>query len=312
LLWSVLALGSVAGTAYAGWRASPMADPAFDPLASAGVWLTERAGAEHEEATPLEERAPAAPITARITAPEDRAIAEAPATTVITPDAIPSAAIPSEEIAPAALPPEIVEGAELGTPEQPTEAAPVAPLEPEPAPLAAPTIEEEPGSAPAEAPPEITEVAPPAPPSAPPDPWAREVPPGLLELRALVEGGSSAPRPALLRRIGTYARHHPDDARALALLAHGYVRARWMSEALERYAEAHTVDADVRGDPRMQENLVALSSSEVVGARASALVIAIYGAEALMAIDAALANGGLDGAARTRLRALRDALDAHP
>jgi hypothetical protein len=62
----------------------------------------------------------------------------------------------------------------------------------------------------------------------------------------------------------------------------------------------------------MREDLVALSESPAVGARAQELVVTVYGREALSTIDASLARDGLAPGAIARLRRLRETILALP
>ncbi|UJR82953.1 serine/threonine-protein kinase [Sandaracinus amylolyticus] len=307
-LWALLALVSLAGLALAGWRATPWGAE-HDPLTLLrGAWTRDEPVArEPEEESAIE--APRAPTDeAPIVAPPPEPPVAAPAPEVAEPLA-PPVESPTIDLAGAAL----VEAPPVDEipPEEPPalvveEAAPV---------VAEPVIEE---SAPAieETAPVIAETEPTI--EAAPaeevvgDPWARPIPPELAALRARILDAPALPAPIDLRRVASYARQTSSDARAIVLLAHGYVRIRWMDDALERYDEAHRIDPSLRGDPLMQQNLVALSISPVVGARASALLTTIYGREALVAVDAALASPALDERGRARLRALRDAIDAMP
>ncbi|AKF04463.1 serine/threonine-protein kinase [Sandaracinus amylolyticus] len=319
-LWALLALVSLAGLALAGWRATPWGAE-HDPLEM--LRETWSAGAPPASVPEVIEEAPALEPSPAI---DDDAIVQAPppapAPEVTEPLELPTDVPPLEpppviDLAAAALveAPPVDPALEAIAPdeaaalvaEEPApvvaEVAPADEVEPviaEPAPVA---DESEPiADAPSEAPSaDVIE-----------DPWTRPIPTELAALRARVLDAPALPAPIDLRRVASYARQDPSDARAIVLLAHGYVRIRWMAEALERYEEAHRIDASLRGDPLMQQNLVALSTSPVVGARASALVTSIYGREALVVIDAALASPTLDERGRAQLSALRDAIAALP
>ncbi len=140
-----------------------------------------------------------------------------------------------------------------------------------------------------------------------PDEWADPDTPSLLrDAHARIEAGEdidAATQTDLLQ----YARSHPDDPRPHLLLGHVYAARLWRSDALSEYEAAHRIDAAARRDPRMLDNLVELVAHRHrrVSERAARAVERIYGAEALEAIDRALASGSVRGVGAERLQALR-------
>ena len=166
----------------------------------------------------------------------------------------------------------------------PAEPAPIAPALEEPAPEA--PAPDEPAPAPSEV-------------AAPSDPWSHDVPLELSMLKRRIHG-AQAPSEADVRSVAGYARRHPEDARAILLMAHGYVRTGWPTGALQQYRAAYALDPSVLGDPTMLADLVAMASSPSLGATAAELLASTYGERALPAIDAALEGSRGIGAERLR------------
>jgi eukaryotic-like serine/threonine-protein kinase len=166
--------------------------------------------------------------------------------------------------------------------------------EPEPAPIEerAPEPIAEPDAPPPEAP------------QIPATPWAGEIAPELDTLRARIDR-TPIPTDAELRTVALYARNHPDEVLPILLLARGYMKSGWLTGAFERYSRAYEMDPESRGDPQMLSDLLVLSVSPTLGARATDLVANAYGAEALASIDAALAREEVDAHTDARLRELR-------
>lgn len=123
----------------------------------------------------------------------------------------------------------------------------------------------------------------------------------LLAGRALSEG--------IERRLRVYARDHRDDPRPHLLLGQGYTARGWGSAALERYELALRIDADSYGDPRMLHDLVLLGSDSRVERQAADLLVRLYGASAMPAVDRALGRSRLPRPAERKLRALRVRLE---
>ncbi len=116
---------------------------------------------------------------------------------------------------------------------------------------------------------------------------------------------------AQLRTLRRFQQEHPDDATASLLLAHDHVGRLWLTAALERYAIVDRIDPAARGTPWMQEDLLLMAATSSHGQRAAALLVDIYGDEALRIVESGLSRRGLDATARARLERLRERLAEH-
>ncbi|MEQ8461553.1 MAG: protein kinase [Sandaracinaceae bacterium] len=159
-------------------------------------------------------------------------------------------------------------------------------------------------------PPPAPAPAPPTPAVAVPDPWAEPPPEPLRPYLAMVEEGRAFEDRTEIRPLYALAQAMPNDARPLLLLGHLFVERGWYTEGIRRYERAFQVDADARGDRRVLDNLVDLASRDSVGEAASNALITIYGAEALPAVDAAVAELEGQPLSQLRLVQLRDLLRA--
>jgi tRNA A-37 threonylcarbamoyl transferase component Bud32 len=90
-----------------------------------------------------------------------------------------------------------------------------------------------------------------------------------------------------IRVLTRYGRDHRDDPRVHLLLAHVFVRRRWLADAVERY------------------DLVELSKTDQYGERAANLLVTAYGSEAATAVDRELERRDLDRRSEANLRRLR-------
>ncbi|MFW5926285.1 MAG: protein kinase domain-containing protein [Myxococcota bacterium] len=100
------------------------------------------------------------------------------------------------------------------------------------------------------------------------------------------------------RNLRQYQQRREEDARPSLLLGHDFHRRGWLSDALTRYEAAFRLDPASRGDPRMLRNMVRLAGTSQLGAKASDLVVEIYGKEALDAVEAAIGRESGDSVER--------------
>ena len=77
---------------------------------------------------------------------------------------------------------------------------------------------------------------------------------------------------------------------------------------MERYQRAYRADPTCRGDPQMLEDLLKAVSHRVAGRNAAQAIRDIYGAEALPALEKAIARGAGDRDGNDSLDHLRDSL----
>src|SRR4029079_16111668 len=99
----------------------------------------------------------------------------------------------------------------------------------------------------------------------------------------------------------------PADPRPGLLIAHAYAQLDWRSDSVERYQRAYRADPSCRGGPQMLDDLLKAAAHRVAGRNAAVRVPDIYGAEALPALDKAIARAG-DRDENDRLDHLRDSL----
>ena len=77
---------------------------------------------------------------------------------------------------------------------------------------------------------------------------------------------------------------------------------------MERYQRAYRADPTCRGDPQMLEDLLKAATHRVAGRAAVKAIRDMYGAEALPALEKAIARGAGDRDGNDSLDHLRDAL----
>jgi hypothetical protein len=139
------------------------------------------------------------------------------------------------------------------------------------------------------------------------DPWQEAVPEALKPIRDRLERGARLNEGALGPAYA-FARQNPGDPRPWLLIAHAYAQLDWLSDSVERYQRAYRADPTCRGDPQMLEDLLKAAVHRVAGRNAARAIRDIYGAEALPALEKAIARGAGDRDANDRLDHLRDSL----
>jgi hypothetical protein len=139
------------------------------------------------------------------------------------------------------------------------------------------------------------------------DPWQEAVPEALKPIRDRLESGARLNEGALGPAYA-FARQNPGDPRPWLLIAHAYAQLDWLSDSVERYQRAYRADPTCRGDPQMLEDLLKAATHRVAGRNAARAIRDIYGAEALPALEKAIARGAGDRDGDDRLDHLRDSL----
>ena len=139
------------------------------------------------------------------------------------------------------------------------------------------------------------------------DPWQEAVPEALKPIRDRLEGGARLNEGALGPAY-VFARQNPGDPRPWLLIAHAYAQLDWLSDSVERYQRAYRADPTCRGDPQMLEDLLKAVAHRVAGRKAALAIRDIYGAEALPALEKAIARGAGDRDGNDSLDHLRDSL----
>jgi hypothetical protein len=230
--------------------------------------------------------------------------AEPVATTTPAPTATPAPPPPPPAAQPAPAPPAPAPSPPPAAVAKPEPAAP-APAKPEPPPEAPPPAQPEEQARPPEPPTAQKNQARPA--SAARNPWREPVPRPLRPIRDRVARGLPVSQRAL-RPAYEFAHQNPGDPRPWLLLGHAYAQLDWLSDAVERYVRAYRVDSTCRGDPQMLADLVKAAAHPVAGRSAARAIHDIYGADAMGAIDAAIARHDSDREAAARLGRLRESL----
>ncbi len=139
------------------------------------------------------------------------------------------------------------------------------------------------------------------------DPWQAGVPEALKPIRDKLEQGVRLNEGALGPAYA-FARENPDDPRPWLLIAHAYAQLGWVSNSVERYQRAYRADPTSRGDPRMLDDLLKAATHRTAGRTAAKAIRDIYGAEALPALEKAIARGAGEGDGNDTLDHLRDSL----
>jgi len=150
--------------------------------------------------------------------------------------------------------------------------------------------------------PASTSVAPGARP--PQDPWI-SIPRDLAKSLAKVNRGRGLDRKEILA-AHRYNAKHGDDPRGHLLLARAYTNRKWLKDAVSEYAIADKMSPDARADPRMLKDLVTIV--EFGSADAERLVVDVYGATAIPAVERALNAAQETPDVKERLQRLRTAL----
>ena len=133
------------------------------------------------------------------------------------------------------------------------------------------------------------------------------MPEALKPIRDKLERGVRLHEGALVPAYA-FARQNPGDPRPWLLIAHSYAQLGWMSDSVERYQRAYRADPTCRGDPQMLEDLLKAAVHRVAGRKAAQAIRDIYGAEALPALEKAIARGAGDRDGNDSLDHLRDSL----
>jgi serine/threonine-protein kinase len=140
------------------------------------------------------------------------------------------------------------------------------------------------------------------------DPWQEGVPESLAPIRDKLEHGARLSEGALGPAYA-FARQNADDPRPWLLIAHAYAQLGWVSNSVERYQRAYRADSTCRGDSHMLDDLLKAATHRVAGPAAVRAIRDIYGAEALPALEKAIARGAGDRDENDVLDHLRDALE---
>jgi hypothetical protein len=139
------------------------------------------------------------------------------------------------------------------------------------------------------------------------DPWKEAVPETLKPIRDKMERGDRLSEGGIGPAYA-FARQNPGDPRPWLLIAHDYAQRGWLSDSVERYQRAYRADPTCRGDPQMLEDLLKAVTHRVAGRAAARAIRDMYGAEALPALEKAIARGAGDRDGDDRLDHLRDSL----
>jgi len=139
------------------------------------------------------------------------------------------------------------------------------------------------------------------------DPWQEGVPEELEPIRDKLERGAPLNEGGLGPAYA-FARQNPADPRPWLLIGHAYAQLNWFSDSVERYQRAYRADPTSRGDPQMLEDLLKAAAHKSAGRNAAKAIRDIYGAEALPALEKAIARGAGDPGGNERLDHLRDSL----
>jgi serine/threonine-protein kinase len=118
------------------------------------------------------------------------------------------------------------------------------------------------------------------------NPWRKPTPRALRKLRTKIDAGQRG-TDRMLADLRRYNREQADDPRGHLLLARAFMNRNAWNEALTQYKLAYDRDESSRGDPRMLKDLVRAVTRESTSERASELIPAIYGPEALEEITLA-------------------------
>jgi serine/threonine-protein kinase len=140
------------------------------------------------------------------------------------------------------------------------------------------------------------------------DPWQEPVPDALKPIRDKLQRGEKLNEGALGPAY-VFARQNPSDGRPWLLIAHAYTQLGWTSDSVERYQRAYHADPASRGDPQMLEDLIKAATHRTAGRKAAKAIRDMYGAEALPALQKAIARGAGEGDGNDTLDHLRDSLE---
>jgi hypothetical protein len=121
------------------------------------------------------------------------------------------------------------------------------------------------------------------------DPWLQPLPPRLRNARktVLANGRGSENMVLALRE---YNKEQRDDPRGHLLLGQLYLNRFWRADALAQFSTAMAIDPSARGAPEVLNGLMVLVIQGAVAAEAQRAIINHFGAEAVPAIDKAIAD----------------------
>ena len=139
------------------------------------------------------------------------------------------------------------------------------------------------------------------------NPWKAPVPHALRPIRDRVSHGAQVSQRAL-RPVYEFAHANPGDPRPWLLLGHAYAEHDWLSDSVDRYVRAHSIDSTCRGDPQMLADLLKAAAHPVAARAAAHAIRDIYGAEAIPAVDKAMKTSAGDRETTARLARLRESL----
>lgn len=138
------------------------------------------------------------------------------------------------------------------------------------------------------------------------NPWLSRVPRPLARLRTSFQRGGLSN--AELRALTRYRNEHAVDPRPRYLIGHAFASRGWFTAALDQYERAFSLDLASRGEPDVLSTMVRIARTEGLAARASNMIVTVYGSEAREAVERALSRERDDGA-RGRLQVLRARLE---
>lgn len=123
------------------------------------------------------------------------------------------------------------------------------------------------------------------------DPWQTlGVPPELRAIHRHVFAGKAVTAEEM-GDLSAFIRLHPQDARALLLLGHGFANQEWFRDAIDRYRRAVELDPAAVHDPRMLQTLLRIvQQSAKYRKEAADFVVEHFGELAGAAVDEALAE----------------------
>jgi eukaryotic-like serine/threonine-protein kinase len=149
---------------------------------------------------------------------------------------------------------------------------------------------------------------PPGPPAGWRNPWTRDTPAALRNIRKAVMDGERG-NDRMITILRKYNRGAADkDPRGHLLLARMYLNRGWREDALNQYTIAFHIDPSSRGAPKMLSDVLTLVAYGKTYRDASRFIREAYGPEAVREIDRALVAYKQDPAAVARLKALRATL----
>lgn len=135
------------------------------------------------------------------------------------------------------------------------------------------------------------------------DPWQQPLPPRLRAARKSVLAGGRGTENLVLA-LREYNKDQRGDPRGHLLLGQLYLNRFWRADALTQFSTALNLDPSVRGAPEVLPALMTLVIHGELAPAAERLIVNRFGADALPAIDGALAEAK-DPKVAGRLRSLQ-------